>query len=116
MTNESNQNIYCCYCGEVISVWWNLTKEHLVPRSLGGNSLPINKRDCCAPCNRDRGNKPLRSWLYEIEQDLANPKLNSFKRRRYDALSENIKYWIVYVESAGAKLYHSPELFVKANP
>jgi hypothetical protein len=101
---EDNKK-YCCYCGVQLLFASRTTKEHLVPKSWGGNGTALNKKPCCFSCNRDRGNKPLSLWLAELEAAYANPQ-NSFKKYNLEAKIENVKYWIVYVESAGAKLYY----------
>jgi 5-methylcytosine-specific restriction endonuclease McrA len=44
----------CQYCGSERS---NLTIDHVVPRSKGGNSSWDNIVTCCAPCNRRKGDR-----------------------------------------------------------
>ena len=48
----------CQYCGEVM-LPSDLTLDHVVPRSRGGNSTWENLVACCHPCNRRKGNRLL---------------------------------------------------------
>lgn len=59
---------YCCYCERWI-VWpLQATKEHLVPKSIGGSNNSLNIRPCCHQCNGWRGNKPLSVWQQEFKE------------------------------------------------
>ena len=44
----------CQYCGHERG---NLTVDHVIPRSKGGNSTWENIVTCCAPCNRRKGDR-----------------------------------------------------------
>lgn len=44
----------CQYCGHGRG---NLTVDHVIPRSKGGNSGWENIVTCCAPCNRRKGDR-----------------------------------------------------------
>jgi len=48
----------CQYCGEVLPAG-ELTLDHVVPRSRGGNSTWENLVACCHGCNRRKGNRML---------------------------------------------------------
>lgn len=48
----------CQYCGVVLSSA-ELTLDHVVPRSRGGNSTWENLVACCHSCNRKKGNQLL---------------------------------------------------------
>src|SRR5690348_6126669 len=52
----------CQYCGEVMPPS-ELTLDHVVPRSRGGNSTWENLVACCHSCNRRKGNR----MLHEID-------------------------------------------------
>jgi 5-methylcytosine-specific restriction endonuclease McrA len=52
----------CQYCGTVLTAG-ELTLDHVVPRSLGGQSTWENLVACCHTCNRRKGN----SLLHELE-------------------------------------------------
>jgi len=98
----------CCYCAKDIIYRTDLTVEHLVPKSKGGNNSPENKRPCCVRCNNARNNYSLRYWIMQMTKKIesiqdAEVKAVIFKR------IESAKYWITYIESAGSKLYRSEE-------
>ena len=46
----------CQYCGTVLGSS-ELTLDHVMPRSRGGNSSWENLVTCCHPCNRRKGNQ-----------------------------------------------------------
>jgi len=46
----------CQYCGEVFASG-DLTLDHVIPRSRGGNSTWENLVACCHACNRQKGNR-----------------------------------------------------------
>ena len=48
----------CQYCGEAFASG-DLTLDHVVPRSRGGNSTWENLVACCHSCNRRKGNRML---------------------------------------------------------
>lgn len=51
----ARDNHECQYCGEAFSAW-DLTLDHVVPRSKGGPATWENLVACCGPCNRRKGN------------------------------------------------------------
>ena len=48
----------CQYCGEAMPPA-DLTLDHVIPRSRGGNSTWENLVACCHDCNRHKGNRML---------------------------------------------------------
>jgi 5-methylcytosine-specific restriction endonuclease McrA len=48
----------CQYCGVVLPAG-ELTLDHVIPRSRGGNSTWENLVACCHGCNRRKGNRML---------------------------------------------------------
>ncbi len=52
----------CQYCGEALPSS-DLTLDHVIPRSRGGNSTWENLVACCHACNRRKGNR----MLHEID-------------------------------------------------
>ena len=60
----------CQYCGEVFAPG-ELTLDHVVPRSRGGNSTWENLVACCHPCNNRKGSRT---------PDEANMKLSRAPR------------------------------------
>lgn len=49
-------NDKCCYCDRVFDKRNKATKEHIVPKSKGGNSTLKNLKPCCFECNSLRSN------------------------------------------------------------
>jgi hypothetical protein len=55
----------CVYCGSTV----NLTVDHLVPRSRGGDDSADNVVLACQTCNTSRGEKGIFEWLGLKEKD-----------------------------------------------
>ena len=53
----------CQYCGEALPPG-ELTLDHVIPRSRGGNSTWENLVACCHSCNRRKGNRMITRWRY----------------------------------------------------
>jgi CRISPR/Cas system Type II protein with McrA/HNH and RuvC-like nuclease domain len=82
-------NYECVYCGSKK----NLTIDHILPKSKGGQNTWINLITCCSPCNRFKGdrtpeeaNMSMRYKPYEpsIFSEIINPTVeviwNDFKK------------------------------------
>lgn len=58
----SRQNIYvrdkyqCQYCGKTMDAC-DLTYDHVVPKSMGGETVWENIVTCCLPCNKKKGGR-----------------------------------------------------------
>ncbi|MEM4260928.1 MAG: HNH endonuclease [Candidatus Woesearchaeota archaeon] len=52
-----DQNI-CAYCGNEFNVE-KLTRDHIIPKSLGGKDIWTNVVTACKPCNHRKGSKTL---------------------------------------------------------
>ena len=64
----------CQYCGSRSS----LTVDHVVPRSRGGASSWDNIVTSCAPCNRRKGDTPLRQAGMQLMRQPSNPNPHIF--------------------------------------
>lgn len=53
---------HCDYCG----VWCRPTRDHIVPRSLGGTLSMDNVAYVCYKCNCDKGCLRLGSWVRQL--------------------------------------------------
>lgn len=95
---------FCCYCGKQIRDIADLTAEHLVPVSKGGNNSLYNKRACCVKCNSERGNKRLDVFLIILQQDYEVER-DPVSKYRLEAMILNVEHMLEYVRSAGDKLY-----------
>ena len=86
----SRRNIYsrddhrCQYCGQRLTPG-DLTCDHVIPRSRGGQTEWANIVTCCVPCNRRKGGRTpseaglrlIRSpgqptWLWGVQNRFAN--------------------------------------------
>lgn len=87
---------YCCYCGrEVLISSFNYTKEHLIPKSKGGNNLDINKKTCCKTCNNWRGNHSLNQFKKIVKFHINNNlKYKNLNKLDFEIIIENIDYWV----------------------
>lgn len=102
---------FCCYCGKQILEKRDLTREHLIPKSKGGNQSHYNLKACCRPCNGSRGNQTLEDWLLKLKfkYSYLKPKAYSHyylhKVYKLEAVIENVEYWIDYIKENHEKLY-----------
>ena len=58
----------CVWCGNK----FDLTIDHLIPRSRGGSNCASNLVTSCMPCNRNRADKPLAEWVYDLRVGFAD--------------------------------------------
>ena len=49
----------CAYCGNSRK----LTKDHVIPKSKGGQSNPLNIVDVCSWCNQSKAELFLDAWI-----------------------------------------------------
>jgi 5-methylcytosine-specific restriction endonuclease McrA len=52
----------CTYCGRILQVE-EMTLEHIRPKSKGGPTVLSNLTIACGPCNNERGNQPVSTYL-----------------------------------------------------
>ena len=52
----------CWYCGIQLDPTKNLTFDHFVPKSAGGNSTADNLVPCCAKCNASKGSRSVEDF------------------------------------------------------
>jgi CRISPR/Cas system Type II protein with McrA/HNH and RuvC-like nuclease domain len=71
----------CVYCGSKK----NLTIDHVIPKSRGGDNSWSNLVTCCSPCNRRKGNKTpeeanmkmkIRPYEPTLFSDVINPTIS----------------------------------------
>jgi len=101
---------YCCYCGKFLPYTsFDFTKEHLIPKSKGGNNLLIIKKPCCKNCNSWRGNQSLQTFKSSVNYHLFNSIFeNNYTKYDYEIMVENIDYWINYIDVNKSKLIKNP--------
>lgn len=70
MRNRPNKTYDCCYCSVRLNTG-NFSREHVQPKSKGGNNKrKANVLPCCVKCNQQKGNMTLdqyEKWLKEIQ-------------------------------------------------
>lgn len=78
-------NLFAIRQGELVM----LTRDHIIPKSVGGMDDPKNLRPACIICNNERGNE-LEG--YELEFARANPQLIHPVRQQIglEALAKNL--------------------------
>ena len=67
------KNDFCWYCGKKIEPS-KLTKDHVFPRTKGGNNDMDNIIMVCKECNSSKGKKDLFEWYAEVRKEW--PPLN----------------------------------------
>lgn len=60
----------CYYCERPFNETRFKTKDHLIPKSKGGNDTSENLVNCCAHCNHWKDNMLLEEWLDWVEFPL----------------------------------------------
>lgn len=63
----------CPYCNSKLTKE-NITADHIVPVSKGGNNSKLNLLACCKTCNEERGDLDFYRYLY-----LKQPKFKKIK-------------------------------------
>lgn len=56
----------CAYCGEHSQNYHNLSRDHILPISKGGEDTWMNVVTACKSCNLDKGNKTLKDANKEL--------------------------------------------------
>jgi len=59
-----DHNHLCAYCGESDE---NLTQDHVIPLSKGGNHTASNIVPACRFCNSSKGSRLLEEWLVSVD-------------------------------------------------
>jgi 5-methylcytosine-specific restriction endonuclease McrA len=83
----------CQYCGSTR----NLTIDHLVPRSRGGQSTWLNLVVACNYCNSHKGNRTPEEAGMTLRQKPRKPTLTSFLHQQAESLDHN---WRPYLHGA----------------
>lgn len=56
----------CAYCGEHFPNFHQLSRDHIVPRSRGGENSWMNVVTACKDCNSSKGSKTLKEAKMEL--------------------------------------------------
>jgi len=64
--DRSQDGVPCAYCDEETTNEPghpnSRERDHIDPRSKGGNNTEENERDSCRTCNRSKGSKSVEEW------------------------------------------------------
>ena len=60
---RQHQEYRCAYCAAKCVPVYNLTYDHVVPRSIGGPNEPRNMVLCCRECNTAKGSDTSEHWM-----------------------------------------------------
>lgn len=94
---KKTKTLICFYCdGEMIKA----TKDHIIPRMLGGSNHEKNKVKCHVECNSIKANY-LPKHLAEIIQEYHIPR----------ATTEERKIWLqkIYLKCIDLEINHIPK-------
>lgn len=69
----SENNGKCHYCKERFGIN-NLTKDHIIPLSKGGNNNIANIVPACRACNSSKGNKDYETWIKTRKPTTKNKR------------------------------------------
>lgn len=78
----------CAYCGSEE----NLTLDHIIPQSKGGNNHTPNVLCACERCNRSKAHFNWEDWYFRQE---------FFDKKRYDDIND----WITQMPKRDLKVY-----------
>lgn len=67
-------NFQCVYCG----AGKELTLDHVIPQSKGGENSWENLVTCCSPCNCKKGNKTLKDLRWKLNSKPREPNPYEF--------------------------------------
>jgi len=91
----------CQYCGKKISDKTQLTRDHVIPRSYGGDTSWKNCVTCCKKCNLNKGGRTPKQAGMKLVQKPRTPKSDticfSMKRKGNNIPAE----WCRYVGNPG---------------
>lgn len=80
----------CLYCGSTK----NLTLDHLIPKSRGGNSSWTNLATACMRCNTKKGDRTPEEAGLILKQKPRKPSLTAFLAAHVSSLDDN---WAMYL-------------------
>ena len=69
----------CVYCGSKK----NLTIDHIIPKSKGGENTWMNLVTCCSPCNLKKGDKLLHETNMRMIKKPTEPNIFSDSAGQY---------------------------------
>jgi 5-methylcytosine-specific restriction endonuclease McrA len=85
-------NFLCQYCGTSR----NLTLDHLLPRSRGGENTWLNIVTACSKCNSRKGDRTPEEAGLKLLRQPVKPSLNTFLQLHLNDANED---WQVYLST-----------------
>lgn len=73
-TGKFKEGMKCCYC-EIQLTEKTFTKEHIVPKRVGGNIL----MECCYECNNEKGGLLIHSYIQFLCYKDTSNEYNGFE-------------------------------------
>lgn len=70
---ENPGDNHCIYCNTLLDQD-NITADHIIPVSKGGNNSRINLIPCCTDCNEERGDEDFHKYLYQKQPKYLKMK------------------------------------------
>lgn len=86
-------NFLCQYCGTNR----NLTLDHLLPRSRGGETSWYNIVTACSRCNSRKGDRTPEEAGLKLHRNPSRPSLYSFLQQHLNDANED---WQIYLKVA----------------
>lgn len=95
----NRKNIYardkntCQYCGKGFAID-QLTFDHIIPKSKGGENTFSNVVTCCIKCNHIKGDRTLREAGLKLRKKPAKPRWRSYVKIPFSRLKPvKMKVW-----------------------
>lgn len=90
----------CYYCERTFGQQCGIeTRDHVIPRVLGGTTEPANIVICCGECNVNKGDKLLWEWESRLVSKYgARMHSNPEWRERIDIILANVRRHHFYVQ------------------
>lgn len=81
-------NLTCQYCGRK-DFYRNMTLDHVIPKSRGGDKGWLNLVTCCVPCNQSKGNKTPSEASMKLIKEPRVPRYDVTRAFRIDNVPES---------------------------
>lgn len=65
------KDLWCLYCDTLLTKD-NITGDHIIPLSKGGNNSRANMVACCNKCNLERADTPFYTFLFKCKPHYKN--------------------------------------------
>lgn len=73
LTDNPGIHNHCIYCNTTLTEE-NITADHIIPVSKGGNNSKINLIPCCKTCNEERGDEEFYKYLFQKQPKFLKMK------------------------------------------